>query len=257
MAYILGFLFADGNIDSKSYYISFAQNNLYILQQIKSYLKVGTIYRNDNMYIYTICSRSLANRLKKLNVTPKKTKTIIPPKVPINYINSFLLGIFDGDGCIAKCGNSYSVEFLSASSNLIYYIKNNLEQYANVSKRPIYKRKTKNTFVYILRFYKRQDIKLLFEFLYSMAHFYLERKNKKFIEAMNYYNNNKVRKDFDNEADYRLYSARKKGYKNIKDYNKMLLRRRGFNSYYQYYKTLLKQRGFKSVSEYLYYLKNK
>ena len=259
MAYILGFLIADGNIHKNGYSVSFAQKDPYILFYIKKCLNGGSICKSiiNKRIIYNliVCSKELVSTLRKLNIVPNKTFIFQPPKVPKKYWSSFLLGFFDGDGSIAKCSTSYAVEFISSSRAMILYVKHILDIVVN--KRPIYEKKIKNGNMYILRFYSRWQIKRLFKFLYKNNCVYLKYKKNKFLDALTYYQNHKKRKDFVSEAQYKENIANRNGYKTNCEYKNALAQKNGYLSYYDQYKCLILRRGFKNTGEYRKYLKNR
>lgn len=108
MAYILGFLFADGNIiktKRNTHFTSFytADYNLLfdIRESINSNHKISerkTI--TGVVYVMQIGSKELFNDLVKLGLTPNKARRMELPKIPKEYIGDFIRGYFDGDGNI-------------------------------------------------------------------------------------------------------------------------------------------------------------
>lgn len=120
MAYILGFMFADGslidsNSSSRTYYLSFFNNDLALLSQIKRVLqsdhriyvkppKLMTInnrkYTSHQGYVLRIGSKNMYQDLLTLGLTHRKSNTMHLPHVPSKYFNFFLRGYFDGDGCV-------------------------------------------------------------------------------------------------------------------------------------------------------------
>ncbi|EKD79968.1 MAG: hypothetical protein ACD_40C00236G0001 [uncultured bacterium] len=96
MAYVLGFMFADGslldtNISSRTYYLFFANNDLDLLSQIRSsldsnhriYVKPPCVIRHKNGkytshegYVLRIGNKVMYRDLINLGLTHRKSKTI-------------------------------------------------------------------------------------------------------------------------------------------------------------------------------------
>lgn len=120
MAYVLGFLYADGNItdavSSRTQYIGFANTEKELLVKIKSTLKSkhhirsrppqlikhhdGKKYISRELFILRIGSRSMFDDLIHIGVVPNKSKIVSFPRVPSGCLGHFVRGYFDGDGCI-------------------------------------------------------------------------------------------------------------------------------------------------------------
>jgi hypothetical protein len=161
MAYVLGFLYADGDIEdvresSRAQCIAFTSVDKEILEEIKKAMGSGhnlnyraprkTIYQNGKTYensgIYRlrIGSKEMFNDLLKLGLTPRKSLAIkFPMDVPDKYLHHFIRGYFDGDGCatvkwgVGKYGQrilkglavifiSGSEEFLEGLSKTVYRV---------------------------------------------------------------------------------------------------------------------------------------
>lgn len=120
MAYVLGFMFADGSLidsddSSRTYYLSFFNNDLSLLAQIKKvlqsnhriYVKPPRLmthksgkYMSRTSYVLRIGNKNMYQDLIDLGLTHRKSNTMHLPYVPSEYFNFFLRGYFDGDGCI-------------------------------------------------------------------------------------------------------------------------------------------------------------
>ncbi len=121
MAYVLGFMFADGslvdsNASSRTYYLSFTNNDLDLLTQIKDALssnhKIYTRaprvmfhknckYVSKRGYVLRIGNKEMYNDLIMLGLGHRKSNTMNFPNVPSDYFSFFLRGYFDGDGCVS------------------------------------------------------------------------------------------------------------------------------------------------------------
>jgi len=119
MAYVLGFLYADGTIidaiSSRTQYIKFTSIDREIIEKIK--LAIGTdsplyvlppktithingSYKSKEAFALRIGSRRMFNDLICLGLIPNKSKVIKFPNIPLYYLNHFVRGYFDGDGCV-------------------------------------------------------------------------------------------------------------------------------------------------------------
>ena len=108
MAYVLGFLYADGNIiftKRATWFWSLQINDKEILEKIKQVIDSSHIiskkkrYNNQGQsYRLQVGSKEMCADLMCLGLTERKSKTILWPKVPRKYFSDFLRGYFDGDG---------------------------------------------------------------------------------------------------------------------------------------------------------------
>ena len=112
MAYLLGYIYADGTLINCDYirarYMSIASVDKDALEKMQKlldsehkitshkskYLKRKTIFK------FKIGSHELYNDLVKLGLYPNKSLTIRFPNVPNEFLGPFIRGYFDGDGCI-------------------------------------------------------------------------------------------------------------------------------------------------------------
>lgn len=106
MAYILGFLFADGNImktKRNTHFVSFSTADKELLVSISKIMRsshkiserkseTGSVFRIQ------VGSREIFNDLVALELTPNKSLRMKFPCVPKIYIGDFIRRYFDGDG---------------------------------------------------------------------------------------------------------------------------------------------------------------
>lgn len=207
MAYVLGFLYADGTIidavSSRTQYIIFASRDREILEKIRTVMNSehplciqpprihrhkNGIYKSRELFILRIGSRKMFNDLIHLGVVPKKSKIAIFPEIPPRYLNHFVRGYFDGDGCVylqKKKGKRQSVAFKRISviftSGSKIFLEGVVSALRNigVNQDKIYN----SNRAYQLRYSISDSVKL-FKFLYKNASQknYLERKFKIFLE---------------------------------------------------------------------------
>jgi hypothetical protein len=108
MAYVLGFIFADGNIicsKRNTWFLSIQITDKDILEKIKIEIesshvisKRKKILGNKQLYRLQIGSREICEDLIKLGISERKSKIIKFPKIPNKYLFDFIRGYFDGDG---------------------------------------------------------------------------------------------------------------------------------------------------------------
>jgi len=106
MAYILGFLYADGNIvrtKRGTHYISIYTADRELLVSITKIIKLphkiserksetGSVYRIQ------IGSREMFEDLVRIGLTPNKSLRMEIPLIPEQHVGDFARGYFDGDG---------------------------------------------------------------------------------------------------------------------------------------------------------------
>lgn len=106
MSYILGFLFADGNITINqrgAHYFSFYSMDKDILCFVrKSMASTHKISKRNetsgNVFRLQIGNKEMVEDLCRLGLTKTKARRMKLPNVPQKHLNSFISGFFDGDG---------------------------------------------------------------------------------------------------------------------------------------------------------------
>jgi hypothetical protein len=137
MAYVLGYLTADGHIskDNPYLYIGLAIKDIealeYIRNQISPNSKIRISKDGASAYLY-IMSEKIIKDLAKYNVTTNKTFNLkLDFNIPDEFFGSYLLGFFDGDGSIFSSNqrgyNYYYCSFIGASKQFILDIKNKIK----------------------------------------------------------------------------------------------------------------------------------
>lgn len=202
MAYVLGFIFADGVIEdvqksSRTCYISIvaSDKDLSILKQIKaamnSFHKLyrrkssmqiypdGRQYLSKNCFIFRIGSKLMYNDLLKLGLTPRKSLTVLFPSIPLEFLSHFIRGYFDGDGCLYLIKGKYPrVIFTSGSNKFLEGLLEVLNFVLQIPKKAIYSQLQKSgNLCYRLHYNTKLSRKIL-EFMYKDLEKvpYLERK---------------------------------------------------------------------------------
>lgn len=197
MAYILGFIFADGNIivtkrNTKYISIYTADKNLLIL--IKKIMnlnqKVSECRRNNGkVYRIQIGSKIYFDDLINLGLLVNKARRLILPNIPKKFIPDFIRGYFDGDGNVwmgyinkrrKRPTLVLQVAFTSVSHIFLEELRIILNK--NKLRGSIYNIKDKNC---SRLQYSTMDALKLFKIMYnSDSSLYLGRKKRVFIDFL-------------------------------------------------------------------------
>ena len=112
MAYILGYIYADGTLINTPYnrgqYLQITSTDKDSVKRIKEWMDSEHILTTNKsswkhgktQYIFKVGSHKIYTDLLKLGLYPNKSLTIKFPKIPKKYLWHFIRGYFDGDGCI-------------------------------------------------------------------------------------------------------------------------------------------------------------
>ena len=142
MAYILGFWWADGWISGNRFCISQEKSRVYILRQIL--LKMSSDYpireRKWGTCLFSIESKEVCKNIISLGGKERKSRDILFPNIPKEFLADFVRGYFDGDGCICKMIDkrrtersrikkyNYIANFTSGSKEFIYGLLKSLRK---------------------------------------------------------------------------------------------------------------------------------
>lgn len=199
MAYILGFICADGNVhgrtlswDLSDKYVS----NMELLESFNMTMESNyPLSKGEGSYRLRISNRIILDDIKKLGIVPNKKKILIFPKVPKDYLRDFIRGFLDGDGWIVSRirdngGKEICVGFSNGSYGFMLKLAEALVSRLGLKGYNLRKRekKMKNggmSCCYQLEYYSVNANKIL-EFLYDSLDsedLMLGRKYEKMIEA--------------------------------------------------------------------------
>lgn len=202
MAYVLGFLFADGSINKALHgfgaTVKTPDESILLFLQKELKAEKG-IYRTPSGYCYPcgevnksgstslgISSSYLAKKLVSLGMKPRKTyNDDPPPEVPDEMFPHFLRGLFDGDGsassfesgkkghgviscCVNICG----------SVKLMTWVRDNLVRLAGLRLAEVRIKKGKTCDFATVTWGAFEDVKKFHSFIYKDMTFCLERKKK-------------------------------------------------------------------------------
>ncbi len=201
-AYWLGFLWADGSI-SKTAKRASGPNRIRVTQKwderehlerfreaISADNEIVPVYHESGHTVaqLDINCRPLCEALQKLGYGPKSIRTHIP-KIRKNLMNHFVRGYFDGDGCLsvyvqktARSDIQRQEWSLTGDKKLMREFKDLLSHEAGTTPTVAMKGYKKSPKTSSLRYGKKADIKLLYDYLYKNASVYLDTKHEKFIQ---------------------------------------------------------------------------
>jgi len=204
-AYWLGFIFADGTINSspiregvKSIYgfeLSLGLKDLKHLEKFKKFIG----YNKDLLVDNNRCRFSIANKhfwttLNNLGCTPNKSLTLKFPNISEDLIRHFIRGYFDGDGCITRYVHIHTVTPSATVLGTIDML-NNITKYSDTTASLRHdKRHSKE--IFHLDWNKENSIKFI-NYIYNNSTIYLDRK-------------------------YKLYNFFKKGSRSVEEFTELL-----------------------------------
>ena len=203
--YLLGAFITDGCIyqNNNTYACQLSSCDLDWLESIKNI--IGTNLKihkfTENYYGLRIMRHEIASWFINHGCYPRKTYSIVLPKIPDQYFKDFLRGCIDGDGSIGTYPNAKNIkrvcQLISASKVFLEQIQNKLKDF-NI-KSTITNRGKQNCILrdkvikatvdsYSLNFYGQNCYKFLKYIYYDNNQLALNRKKELAFQIINYYN---------------------------------------------------------------------
>ena len=204
-AYILGFIYADGYNREDTLELVQIESRVDILNKIKTALQSNAELKEYTPGKYTIYfnSRTLCSDLTRLGATKAKSLTLtFPDFIPEQLMSHFIRGYFDGDGCVwngkrkvmkvtdktKPCGFRerivHNVKFtFTGNSIFINELQNYLVSKLGFGKTKLNYSKAKETkHICTMEYSGRNQLKLLYNYMYKDASIYCNEKFNKFNE---------------------------------------------------------------------------
>lgn len=216
-AYILGLIYADGNVTSTngsySFRISLKNEDAYILDKLNDMFRSNRpLYTKDNCSVLQITNKTFFINLINQKVYENKTfKIRFPKSIPKKFLFSFIRGYFDGDGYfyINKSRKIWRGTWAVCSNDL--FIKDLYDMLKSFNFSPkIYKNKTHN--ISELRIMKADEIIKLFQLIYfNSNNLFLIRKKNKIESFYFHYIKNKKNKYKNKHQIIKFYNEGKNG----------------------------------------------
>ena len=201
-AYLLGFIFTDGNVfvkehgDSKITQVSLTvkEEDRYILEILKKELNTNRNITSDGRGSLTLSVRSnvMGEDLAKYNIVPNKSLIIRFPNdiESINkYLNHFLRGVFDGNGSIqfrtTEKHTKFSVGLSAGNPEVLEQVRNILSLKLDVFPVKVYVYSNKHTCMITWQSFR--DMIKICEYLYKNSTIYLKRKREIYNNFKKYF----------------------------------------------------------------------
>lgn len=199
VAYIVGFMYADGNIVQTkrgTYFVAIYTADRALLRSMQKSLgsshkisvrtsETGVVYRLQ------IGSKAWFHDLGNIGLSPNKTNRMTVPNVPHSFAGDFVRGYFDGDGNIwsgqvhKERRTSHAVlqlSFTSASYEFLFGLHKLLQSYGVVGGSI----RRSNIGNYARLSYSTRDALTIYKIMYNDAHkLYLPRKKQVFDKFVN------------------------------------------------------------------------
>ncbi len=199
-AYWLGFIFADGYIDSSplnlskkpiyNFELSLKADDSEHLEKFNKFME----HINNNVKIsntkcgekickrcrWFIANKHLWNTLNSLGCTPRKSLALQFPDESIfksrDLIRHFIRGYWDGDGCLSWCDKEHTIPSISVlgTEDMLEGIKKYIPELSNHS---LYLNNKENEITKVLRS-EHKSAFIIIKYLYSNATIYLQRKHE-------------------------------------------------------------------------------
>lgn len=186
--YWAGFIAADGNVQGNQLGIILKDIDFGHLEKFKSCINLSSEIRIKPNGKYKKCSiRFRSNKVIEdleniFSIVPNKSLILLPPNIlKEDLIKAYIMGYFDGDGCISKSGCGINFEIYSGSKDILDWIKQKIQMYVNVGN-PNVKCKKENT--YRFSFTGRQGIRIMNWLYEDCKDNYLERKRTKYLSFL-------------------------------------------------------------------------
>lgn len=204
MAYILGFIYADGNIAKGRHTLSFSlqRSDEEFLRGIKDELGYTGIIGNyessaikgGKKYptaVLAINSMDMIQDLKNLGLTPNKSLTKTYPNVPDEFQSDFIRGYFDGNGTVdykdgySKKGvNSKTIQIRTRISNGSQDFLDGLQEvlsYHGIKQKTVNSDKRNSSNRYELT-YSTIESKIIYDLMYKDKNCMMLKRKKEVYE---------------------------------------------------------------------------
>ena len=189
MAYILGFLAADGTVAKNGNRIKIGLSSVdrKFLELINEELCAESNildYETSNGYMvseFSFTSQKIKQKLTEYNIVPGKTETFtFPINLSKKYWIDFIRGYFDGDGSVGTAGPSaIRWQICSHRPQVLETIVEFLFEEYGIPKVSVQKNEHGNSFLYTIQ-YSNNSTRKIFQILYTPNSLYLPRKFEKF-----------------------------------------------------------------------------
>lgn len=184
-AYVLGWMFSDGNVqaDQRTFRLHLNKKDIKIIETIRELLKSEHpfYFGKLNDVELRIHSRKLCKKLIEFGCVPRKTWCLeFPKKMPNDYLNHFVRGFFDGDGSIHFNKPNVIKIKIVGTKEFIEGLKEKLVETANVKSSNL----KQKGIIWFIEIYGN-NARNFCEWIYKdCGQLYLERKFERFQKHM-------------------------------------------------------------------------
>lgn len=196
-AYILGFLYADGNVGADTYRIQIAlqARDVHILESMKKELgfpqrplgfdERSKKYGNNkqDVYILSFKNKQIHEDLGRCGVIPRKTKVLEYPNFLDESLHRhFIRGVMDGDGCIHNpTDKNYNAVDICGTFKFCTQLKEIIENRLNIHCSVICINKKQQIDTYRISISGINQCVKFLNWLYEDAELYLYRKYELYL----------------------------------------------------------------------------
>lgn len=200
-AYILGFLYADGNNcpTKQTIRIGLQEEDKQILEDMRKEIGVEKElvyldnsnkhtfgYTYKNMWILNMYSKHMCQSLEKLGMIPNKSLKVTFPDIDADLYSHFIRGIFDGDGCIYN-SNGKTRHLCSIVGT--YDLCNHLKQFFETMDIQSHVREASNHngITTVFEIWKKDSVMKFLNYIYQDAEMFLDRKYQRYLNCVEQY----------------------------------------------------------------------
>ncbi len=190
--YVLGYIFADGNISwnpKKGYQaltITAAEKDNMHLEKVRKLISSSKplLYSDKTKSNRLIVNnKKICQKLMKIGVVPRKSLIVKFPKIPGGYLRHFVRGVIDGDGTVRyvkrKRSSYFEIQISSGSPMFLKRLRNVIKKNVGVDAKM--RKIDKNTF--LVQYSCTRGEKLA-NWIYSNANLFLNRKHEQYKAAL-------------------------------------------------------------------------
>lgn len=182
--YIKGLIDADGCNQEHRHVLSLVSKDEDLLEDVAAAIQYSDepSLRSDGVYYLQWVDRHMSKRLSELGCVANKSSIIQFPDVREEYLNHYIRGYFDGDGCFSRSSSRMRFSICSKSKSFLRMCADKIHQVLNIHV-SFYKIKNSNE-VYQIEVSGNRQITKLMEWIYNEANLFLKRKRKKYQDAI-------------------------------------------------------------------------
>lgn len=200
VAWIVGFLLSDGFVSERGYQFGarVAVKDEAVLEVLREFFgyegpvrpHTTTLKATGKQYkmcVLEMCSKVLVGKLRGLGVVPSKTgHEKVPNWVEGEFRQSFIRGVFDGDGSLVRYKHKnqkpqWAFQIVG-THELLVGVQSILMSSLGLKRTKLYRQPSNNH--YVLRYVGNKQVPRIMMWLYEGAELMLTRKHDRFLQMM-------------------------------------------------------------------------